>query len=489
MAYKIMIIDDRAEREALYKESICYPLFDPIFIFSKVDFDKKIEIPVDGYIVDVFLDNGDWNYTNAAKIINEIIKLSPRSAPIFIVSQRWGDDDVLDILKQIGDYSSKILQYLAWSEFEHQSDKFSGGAGRIEALQRKLSSELDRWHGRCTSFRPGPDDTIRILLIADPQFGDPDTDPKATFAEHWIARKLRNDYRTHGIPLPDLMVLAGDITHSGRPDQYILAEERILHDLIGPLWGENNLERRRDRIIIVPGNHDVNLRFSAADGHIFNPSTKKFEEDALRVDRIEREYSSHHEYALDPFRRFAYRLTGDRNWLDIISMSWVDRRFMHCGIRFFILNTVSELDAVSPQRGCFSEAATRAITRSLADDDPSSIFSLAISHHGLRPDGMENETQVDNWTEVGSDFFAMHSIRLWLYGHYHAFNRRAIHGRPFDQVPLWMVQIPTLRVWPSTRGFCVLELNRENNIVTNAEVYQYILENGRPERKDGVSVF
>jgi len=170
-------------------------------------------------------------------------------------------------------------------------------------------------------------------------------------------------------------------------------------------------------------------------------------------------------------------------------MSWVDRRFIHCGIRFFVINSVAELNADSPDRACFSERATRAINRSLADDAPDSVFSIAVSHHGLRPEGSTNEKEVDNWLAVGRDFFSMHKIRLWLYGHYHAFDRRSLNGIPFDKVPLWMVQVPTTRIYPSTRGFCVLELKRKLGAVTDAYVHQYVLENGTTEKRASVSVY
>ncbi len=288
-------------------------------------------------------------------------------------------------------------------------------------------------------------------------------DPKATYAENWVAKKLRTDaLKLDGDALPDLIVLAGDVTYSGRPDQFALAEERLALDLMGPLWGTNNIDRMRDRLVIVPGNHDVNLRFSAADNRYFSPKSKDFKPDSPTMSNDDNvPYPCHNEYALEPFRRFAHRLTAQRNWLDPTSMSWVDRRFLHCGFRFFVLNSVAGLNAESPDRACFSESATRAINRSLADDEPDSVFSIAVSHHGLRPEGVTEEKEVDNWLSVGRDLFSMHKIRLWLYGHYHEFNRRSLNGPPFENVPLWMVQVPTTRIYPSTRGFCVLELQRK----------------------------
>lgn len=112
-----------------------------------------------------------------------------------------------------------------------------------------------------------------------------------------------------------------------------------------------------------------------------------------------------------------------------------------------------------------------------------------MSHHGLRPEGSTNEREVDNWLAVGREVFCMHKIRLWLYGHYHEFDRRSVNSVPFDKEPLWMVQVPTTRIYPSTRGFCVLELQRKLGAVTDAYVHQYVLEKGTTERRATLRVF
>jgi hypothetical protein len=489
VTFKLMVIDDRPSRKAVYDKVLSKDLFEPIFVWTLNEFERQRETPVDGYLLDVFLDQGDWDQANAASLLKDAIQAAPRLAPVFLVSQHWGDAKVLDVLKQAGESSVSIVQYLAWGEFEVACGDDKAAPERLAALQTKLQSELSRWHGR-SGFRPKPDDTIRVLLLADPQFGDPNTDPKATFAENWIAKTLRSANKSEGLGLPDLIVVAGDVSHSGRPDQFALAEERLAHDLIAPLWGSNNIDRMRDRLIIVPGNHDVNLRFSAADGVYFSPSTKGFKEDSqILVDDGGMPYPSHKEYALEPFRRFAHRLTTQREWLDSKSLSWVDRRFIHCGIRFFVLNTVSDLDATSPDHASLSERDTRAINRSLADDEPASIFSIAVSHHALLPDGATNEKGIDNWLTVGRDFFAMHKIRMWLYGHYHAFGARSLNDSPFEDEPLWMVQIPTTRIYPSTRGFCVLELVRKDAVVVDAFIHPYVLENGKTEKRNSRRIY
>lgn len=493
MTYKLMIIDDsKNRREKKYQEVFNTLDFEPLYIWTKQDFEKHRDTPVDGYVLDVFLDKGDWNNTNAAELLRDAIQVAPRPAPVFLVSQLWGDPRILQILKHAGESSAKVVQYLAWSEFEQATasspkinNEDEAAKNRMSALRNKLLFELDRWHGR-SCFRPEPDDTIRILLLADVQFGDPETDPNAPFAEHLIARALRRDGK-----IPDLIAIAGDVSHSGRPDQFAIAEERFTLDLMGQLWGNNNVDNFRDRIVLVPGNHDVNLRFSACDNRKFNLENSNLENDTTPMSwKKDYPYLLHHDYAMEPFRRFARRLTNDRHWEDSSGLSWVDRRFLHCGIRFFNLNSAVKANAANPNIACLDEDILRDISRSLGGDDPDLVFSIALSHHGLRPEGSSNdEKTVDDWLSVGCDFFFMHKIRLWLYGHYHKFAARSINDTPFDDAPLWLLQAPTSRVGKTTRGFCLLELSRKNGKVTDANVHHYVLENNTADIRGSRRVF
>jgi predicted phosphodiesterase len=479
-----MIIDDaRYRREKQYQKVFSDCEFEPIFIWSQKDLEKHKDTPVDGYIIDVFLNSGEWSSpeTNAAELLKNYIQNAPRPAPVFFVSQLWGDDKVLDILKQANETTVKVVQYLAWSEFHQATEDNHLAESRMNALRNKILFELNRWHGR-SGFRPEPDDSIRILIISDIQFGDPNTDTKATFAEQWIARTLKKENA-----LPDLIVVAGDISYNGRPDQFELAEEMLELDLMALLWGKNNIERMRERIILVPGNHDVNLRFSACDKLRYDLDGKKFIEDN---DPPIKSKIGHQEYALEPFRRFARRITKDRNWDDYPDLSWVDRRFLHCGIRFFVLNSVTSLNSMMPKKASLSENSVREIGRSLVGDDNETIFSIAVSHHGLRPESSpDTETQIDNWERVGRDFFSMHGIRLWIYGHYHDFYPRSLNGEPFNTKPLWMVQAPTARISSSKRGFCLIELERKDGNIVDAYAHNYVFEKSNVKKYSSVRIY
>jgi predicted phosphodiesterase len=472
MPHKLLIVDDDISRKQLYTKVLKHQNFELHFAWTREDFNKYHNTPFDGYLLDVFLERGDWGEVNAVELIEDSIAKAPRSAPVFLISSLWGDERILDVLKQIGDSSAKVVQYLPWGEFEQATSNTDTSKQRTEALRKKITFELDRWHAR-TGFHPSPDDTIRLLILADIQYGDPATDPSAPFAEHRIARSLKEKGKR-----PDLILIAGDITLSGAPDQFQLAEERILKDLVGSLWGGNNIERNKERIIVVPGNHDVNLRFSECDNVKFNLDDKQL----VQIEgekHIAETTDRHSNYALEPFKRFAYNVTNDRRWIKDSHLSWVDRRFLNCGLCFFILNSVHALSSQDPKQASLSEKALRDITRSIEEADWNSSYNIAISHHGLRPAGKPTtETEISNWDSHTKEFLSLHKMDLWVYGHYHEYDTGCHKKREFQDNPLHTLQAPTAHITSKERSFCIVEIQRKDSVITDVVVEQYSMEKG-----------
>jgi len=98
MNYRLMVIDDRRSRLPKYETVLSTPEFDPIYVWTPQELERHRDTPVDGYLIDAFLD-GDWNSANAASVLKNELASVPRPAPVFLVSQRWNDTRVLDILK------------------------------------------------------------------------------------------------------------------------------------------------------------------------------------------------------------------------------------------------------------------------------------------------------------------------------------------------------------------------------------------------------
>jgi predicted phosphodiesterase len=494
MAYRLMIIDDDMDRASFYKAVFSGPDFEPIFIWSMYEFSSAKETPVDGYIVDIFLAGQKWGNIKASTLIKEHIQNAPRPAPVFLVSENWGDKEVLLVLKEIASCDVRVVQYLAWSEFVDAAESNASDAGKAFSLERirlKHLQELNIWHGR-SDLRPGPDQLIRILVLSDLQYKDPHTHRNAAATEHKIIDALEES--------PHIIVIAGDVAYSGSPDEYEMAYHHITNDIIAPLWGKHAEKWKGERVVMVPGNHDVNLRFSSCENWKFDFQKMKLAQikkvstvsdmgsaissasHVLPLEAPFRNYRSHQDYALGPFRQFAYALTKDRNWNDSNSLSWVDRRFADCGIQFLILNTIPDLSWRTPSRASFDKGALDQINRSMGGSRERysgkadrAYCNIALSHHGLRPYGKQNAV-IENWDEIGKQYFEVIRPHLWIFGHYHKFDTWTVNDGPFKRYPFDCIQAATPRIQgDEPRGFCTLKLKVVNGIVEQGWVKNFEL--------------
>jgi predicted MPP superfamily phosphohydrolase len=104
--------------------------------------------------------------------------------------------------------------------------------------------------------RIGDDASVTILHVSDTQFGRYHRfDPSDSLAGHLI-RDVASLSRI-GVPTIDLIVLSGDIAERGKRAEYADALRFVDH-----LCEELGLGR--ERVVVVPGNHDVSWDLSEA---------------------------------------------------------------------------------------------------------------------------------------------------------------------------------------------------------------------------------
>lgn len=489
--YKLMVIDDELKsRRVAYKNVLSAPQFELIFVDSPAHLEAIVEItPVDGYVIDAIIDTGIWSEIgNAANLLSGILRSPPRPTPVFLVSRQWGAPDTMDVLTALNRsrrYDIEVLRYLAWQEFKSAIPKKPDAETeeqkvRLAAIRGKFLDDLSVWHER-SSFSPKPDDNIRILLLADLQYGDPHTSEYAVFDEHWIGNALDRHHLT-----PNFVVFAGDIGCTGDPDDYQRAKRNIEDNLLRHMW-EKDLSKWRERIILVPGNHDVNLRIAACDRHDWDRDGKNWKSKTPPVHGKTPGIPmpiNYNDYALEPFRQFAKDITGSRLWDNPRINCRVDRRFEQSGIRFYLFNSISNMTVDAPKKADLSDEAIGKITLELGKENkPENFFSIAISHHGIQFGGKPRE-QIENWEKVGQQYFLQHEIKLWMFGHYHAFDTQEIKLE--ENKKLGLIQSHTLKIRSEeSRGFSLVELKRSEGQVVAVKVYPYTLgKNGVKENGD-----
>ena len=481
-SYVILVIDDelvgptsrRSRYEAVFAGDDTFRLE---YLENRTDLNTIKSRHADAYLIDMFLEN--WGGLTASKVMETYISMAPKPAPIFLVSAQWGKDSrVMEELKQVtelGETSrqgSKVKHFFTWDEFAVSSanDISPQVADRTRC---KLQTELDYWHGR--SYTPIADgDKLRILHISDMQYGDPAFSGDCRLDEDLIATYLMNA----GLA-PHLLAITGDITYSGCPtefDKALTGLERLIETVFDC---HNSLDSVRERILLVPGNHDINLRFGSCANYkyvSFKDEDKKPVLQSVGAEIDSNAAEKYTNYSWQPFRDFAAKLTRDRRWLDGIggNLCWVSQRFSHWGLQVVPINTVRELTCLKPSIGSVTESDLRQLTAELRHQP--SLFRIALSHHGK--DDLGGYKEDSNW-QVLAGFFANNNIQLLMHGHTHQSRGDWCTDPCFKERTLNISIAPSLtlnsraRQENATRGFTLIEIERLDGQVTGGEIIPF----------------
>lgn len=104
------------------------------------------------------------------------------------------------------------------------------------------------------SAKVQPAESLRILHISDPQFGQLcEAQPKhpadaGSICGHPLIESFFEHCRTQ--IQPDLIALTGDISSAAKPTEYLQAESFV--EQLRKIWGGDDVP-----VVVVPGNHDV----------------------------------------------------------------------------------------------------------------------------------------------------------------------------------------------------------------------------------------
>lgn len=485
MRYKVLVADDEPD---LYRDRYALLLDDPDDGFAwklagtRDEFEHTDFSQYDAVILDINLTG--WRHMS----LNEAVRTIRPSVPIVFASGKWREETTIRVIREVlaDAKDANFVQILILDDLNADTAPL-----KIRAVREQLRLSIAKAQ-RYTQLLVGDNEPIHILHLSDPQYGDPDTDGWASLAEEQVARFI------HDLcPRLHLVAITGDITYQGLPSEFDEARSRI-GSLLSNVFGTGG----RERLLLVPGNHDVNLRLAAADCIDFDFKAKR---PVVRDGCCEP--TGQRRFALQPFCRFAWEMTGDPRWLDAENknLCWVNESFRHLGLRFIVLNTVSELDCSNPARATLPLETLRRLVPS--PREPERLFSIALAHHGpvSIPAGPD-EVAIGNWPDVGG-FLYVAGVRMFIHGHGH--ERRVerlgwdgapamVGGRPADgqlsQDEFVRVMAPTSHLAPTSpsgvrrrpdgaaRGFNLISLLRPQGHVQRVIVQTFSLHKGSPDR-------
>jgi hypothetical protein len=455
--YKILIIDDDWESRRTGFESVLggeYFDFDYIENASPTELERIKFSKAHAIILDVNLDN--WAGNAKSDLFQEIVKLILMRAPVFLISNNWNQENI----KWVNNSKDliNIRYYLSWDN-DIQAILNTQTDYSYSSIRENIKRELDEFHAK-ESMMIGEDETLKILQISDLQFGDNGFDEDSSLLEHLIPVYLHSK----GISNINLIIVAGDVVYAGLPSEYETA--KIWFDKFCPqLLGTNY----KSRLLLIPGNHDVNLRLNAADIYKFDFKTKKL------IDLPDNITNEHHAYGLTPYKEFAFEMTGNQNYINNKNrLCFVNDRFVNWGLRFYHLNSVAEQNYINPDKAGIPEIYLSNLLH--VPEVPKSTYNVILSHHdpqsyGYDPMGVWRA----EWNTL-SKFIQAANINMYLHGHRHQFKTYAFQdeGKGLDDIRLHMTGTMSLRashrIADSKRGFSIIELPRKKGVVQVNEV-------------------
>ena len=476
--YKVLVVDDQPRETKKLFENLFSG--DSQFIFTQAarssDFESATFSDYDAILLDINLDQWQTEKSEAMTLTYALSKIG-NHCPVALVSRVWNKDTTHrrmsealaseSNIKFIATFVLNDLMGLNWKDY-------------AESLRGQLYLAINTERQRASLDRDDGED-VCILHISDPQYGDKGTDNWSAYVEKDIGQYVRYklDLDIH------LIAITGDISFSGQVSEFMMAEEKLpkLFNFFFP-----NKSDWRERVLIVPGNHDVNLRLAAAD--LLNIGIK---DGKLSVNKRKKliDGSPHRKFALAPFRNFAWRLTGDPRWKESDELNWVNDSFKHLGLRFFMLNSVSNLDCISHQKAGFKSNVIDEL-KGGEEDQP---FGIAFSHHGPPEKEYSGADILDEWPETAG-FLNNREIKLFIHGHGHERKVDKFHLRNQTTKPakgqikkgnIIRVMAPTTHLDGSKRpdgqlrGFNIITLHRAHGKVTGVEVKSYEFDESKME--------
>lgn len=474
--YRVMVVDDDMPSNSKLYERLFQDAADfevcPARDWNEYNTEKVKEF--DAILLDVNLDKWDRTLKEAFEVVGNL-------CPVVLVSRQWTDPKTHKrIALALADAKKVILAGTLELNSLGNEREWKAHANSMRS-QMQLSIARHRQEG---ALELKDNDPIHILHLSDPQYEDDHVDNLAFMVEGEIKNYVLDELKLH----IHFIAVTGDITYSGQPREYVTAENRLealVKEFI-PIrqdW--------RERLLIVPGNHDVDMRLVATDKIQYTfPDPAKAKLHKIEVDE-KLTGTDHRRCGLQAFRDFAWRLSGNPYWRDADELLWINDSFRHVGIRFYMLNSVAEVDCKTPKNYRIPESVLKKVFSKRSKDG---LFGVVLAHHGPEVPSGEPQEAINNWAQV-TKTIQNSPIRLYIHGHG--------HSRMADIIDLSMSSKPRqaknvltehemLRVMAPTthldgtrradqRGFNIIKLKREHGKVVEVCVNSYVLSARIPE--------
>ena len=410
--------------------------------------------------------------------------------PIFVVSSRWCDTNLARINKAFMKvFSSLPFSYysfsdlLQWVEEPTIADSYGNFSAESLIGERKnIYDIISRHYNRTTKFLHNNEDIV-ILHISDLQFGD----RKSTEDYIGMYGNINNAIKSlNGKNHIDLVVISGDIVMSGKSEEFESAKTHLEH-FFSKLWPDEKKKDWQERVILVPGNHDFDINFCVAD--LFKAQSKKGDSRTIDIYEVIKQMTTetikydYSKYGLSAFRNFGYYLTGDVNFHISPYLNYINNKFLPWGIRFMLLNSVSNIDWEKTNRAGFCKEDVEAVVKKGEQAD--NIFTIAILHHSPlllkeKENKLTDEETENLKTVINGMIRPPFRCQLFLGGHRHVNDQGDSRSSSGDKYI--SIEAASLRVEEKSpeyvRGFKVIKIGRDEGKCKMIEEHEFQFDKG-----------
>lgn len=333
-----------------------------------------------GIPVSTLLQNfGPTVLTGVTKEMKEILISCANKLVIREVSEKE-----LDILMSIGLLKNCDMKVVLASEIVGKL---------IKAFTKDFSDGEETWRH-----------LARILHLSDLHFGKHSSEPEKSSFRHF--ERLKAVILDENIT-PDFVVISGDLTWTGRPQEFETVEE-FLNELVGLVSKIRKLSEGevRKRFIIVPGNHEASWYLSIG--------LRKIPKRLVEIDTFEKERLGF--FSVGPYANFINRFYDGWQFWDM-EFPCMIIPFEEFSICFIALSTVHYITEEQKLGKFGSRVLERAAKKLEEEKVRECTFRIGVWHHNLRPDEGICIKDVEGACQV----FAKYSpgIDLALHGHVH----------------------------------------------------------------------
>ena len=455
--FKAVVIDDEEFRNKTYHD-VLKSKFDVEIINDINSITKRKIMKFDLLVIDICLSKNVETLT-AFKIMKDY-KLT---LPTVIVSSEWVKDngEPNEFILQVPNYKN-VIKVIGWNDFNKEENNFKIAGEIFYDFCRYKNIAIERKKDKCV-----------ILQISDPQFGG-NVSGLACNDNNRIATFLKEKNIE-----PDLLFITGDIADKGKKEEFDQAKIWI-ENLAKKMWCTNETlsTEERDRIILVPGNHDYDLSINASDLYEFKFGAKEidtFEEKENVIGYSNQKIGFHN------FIEFAYELTGNIGWYKYLETAFcVNSKFLNFGINIYLLNSVYNIT----NRNCENRfdqfyCDLSKITEgklNINEESKEVLCNILVMHNPLSDFRKGTESGEKSWNMMQT-LIEDNRINICLYGHTHDFSEAFLlkdNGGKYCKKML-CVPAPSVRLCAASRtedadrGFNIIELYKENGMITRVK--------------------